>query len=137
MSGDDLDQILSEEDDILPSSGFASSVMDAVRCEASAPPPIPFPWTRALPGLVGAGVGCVGLRLPGEAGTRSGRYAGCSGSGERSFSDLTDDDQCPSGLDDAGVACEVGFRHVLNTARFRKELTNGCGGVQGGSRNSR
>jgi hypothetical protein len=29
--------------------------MDAVRREAAAPPPIPFPWKRALPGLVVGG----------------------------------------------------------------------------------
>jgi hypothetical protein len=50
MRDDDLDRILSEE--ILPSSGFVSSVMEAVRREAMTPPPIPFPWKRALPGLV-------------------------------------------------------------------------------------
>jgi hypothetical protein len=49
---DDMNRILSREDEILPSSGFAASVMDAVRREAAAPPPIPFPWKRALPGLV-------------------------------------------------------------------------------------
>jgi len=49
---DEIDRILSREDEILPSSGFALSVMDAVRREAAAPPPIPFPWKRALPGLV-------------------------------------------------------------------------------------
>jgi hypothetical protein len=49
---DDLDCILSDEQEILPSSGFAASVMESVRQEASAPPPIPFPWKRALPGLV-------------------------------------------------------------------------------------
>ena len=48
----EIDRILSREDEILPSSGFAVSVMDAVRREAAAPPPIPFPWKRALPGLV-------------------------------------------------------------------------------------
>jgi hypothetical protein len=57
MSDDDLDRLLSEKDDIVPSSGFASSVMDAVRREATAPPPIPFPWKRALPGVVGAAAG--------------------------------------------------------------------------------
>lgn len=51
---DDLNRILSETE-ILPSSGFAASVMDAVRREAAAPPPIPFPWKRALPGLIVAG----------------------------------------------------------------------------------
>jgi len=52
---EEIDRILSREDEILPSSGFAVSVMDAVRREAAAPPPIPFPWKRALPGLVVAG----------------------------------------------------------------------------------
>jgi hypothetical protein len=53
---EEIDRILSREDEILPSSGFAVSVMDAVRREAAAPPPIPFPWKRALPGLVVAGL---------------------------------------------------------------------------------
>ena len=52
MMNDDIDRVLFREDDILPSSGFTVSVMDAVRREAAAPPPIPFPWRRALPGLV-------------------------------------------------------------------------------------
>ena len=56
MKHDEIDHILSSEDEILPSSGFAVSVMDAVRREAAAPPPIPFPWMRALPGLVVAGL---------------------------------------------------------------------------------
>jgi len=56
---DEMNRILSREDEILPSSGFAVSVMDAVRREAAAPPPIPFPWKRALPGLVAAGVALV------------------------------------------------------------------------------
>jgi len=51
---DEINSILSREDEILPSSGFAVSVMNAVRREAAAPPPIPFPWKRALPGLVAA-----------------------------------------------------------------------------------
>ncbi len=49
---DEIDRILSRGDEILPSSGFAALVMDAVRREAAAPAPIPFPWKRALPGLV-------------------------------------------------------------------------------------
>ena len=49
---DDLDRILSRDAEIVPSSGFASSVMDAVRQEASTPPEIPFPWKRALPGMI-------------------------------------------------------------------------------------
>jgi hypothetical protein len=75
MKHDEIDRILSREDEILPSSGFAVSVMDAVRREASAPPPIPFPWKRAMPGLVAAGVvlvlvlvgGSVAVGQPGTA----------------------------------------------------------------------
>ena len=51
MTDDDLDRIFSREEDIVPSSGFAGGVMDAVRNQASTPPPIPFPWRRAIPGL--------------------------------------------------------------------------------------
>jgi hypothetical protein len=55
MGNDEIDRMLSREDEILPSSGFAVSVIDAVRRDAAAPPPIPFPWKRALPGLVAGG----------------------------------------------------------------------------------
>jgi hypothetical protein len=51
MNQDQLDRTLSGEAEIVPTSGFVSGVMAAVRREASAPPPIPFPWKRALPGL--------------------------------------------------------------------------------------
>lgn len=59
MNHDELDRILSKRDDIQPSSGFAGSVMDAVREQAAAPPPIPFPWKRALPVLVFAALALV------------------------------------------------------------------------------
>jgi hypothetical protein len=52
MSHDRLDRILMHEDELLPSSGFLTGVMDRVREEAAAPPPIPVPWRRALPGAV-------------------------------------------------------------------------------------
>lgn len=52
MRDHELDRILSENDEIVPSSGFVRNVMEGVRMEASAPPPIPFPWLRALPGMV-------------------------------------------------------------------------------------
>ena len=55
----EINSILSREDEILPSSGFTVSVMDAVRRGAASPPPIPFPWKRALPGLVVAGLALV------------------------------------------------------------------------------
>jgi hypothetical protein len=56
MNFDEIDRGLSNEEVISPSSGFAESVMGAVQAEAAIPPPIPFPWKRALPGIVtGAG----------------------------------------------------------------------------------
>jgi hypothetical protein len=47
-----LDAILADEGEIVPSSGFLTRVMDRVEEEATAPPPIPFPWRRFLPGFV-------------------------------------------------------------------------------------
>jgi hypothetical protein len=46
-----LDRILAQEDALVPSSGFAASVMDAIQEQAAAPAPIPFPWKLALPGI--------------------------------------------------------------------------------------
>ena len=40
-----------DNDSILPSSGFTASVMSIVHGEASNSPPIGFPWKRALPGF--------------------------------------------------------------------------------------
>lgn len=52
MKPDDLDRLLADHEEIVPSSGFSASVMDLVMREASTPPAIPFPWKRALPGLL-------------------------------------------------------------------------------------
>lgn len=52
-----IDEILATEQELVPSSGFLSSVMERVREEAAAPPPIAFPWKRFVPGmLITAGV---------------------------------------------------------------------------------
>jgi hypothetical protein len=48
----EIDRILATEETLLPSSGFLASVMERVREEAATPAPIPFPWKRALPGMV-------------------------------------------------------------------------------------
>jgi len=48
----DIDRILSGDPVIEPSAGFASRVMGQVRQEATAPPPIEFPWRRFLPGAI-------------------------------------------------------------------------------------
>jgi hypothetical protein len=46
-----IDSILATEDELIPTSGFLASVMERVHEEATAPPPIPFPWKRAIPGI--------------------------------------------------------------------------------------
>lgn len=46
-----LDSAL-RDDSILPSSGFAASVMDAMTRESAAAAGLRFPWMRALPGLI-------------------------------------------------------------------------------------
>jgi hypothetical protein len=56
MTPDNLDRILSSEDRLEPSSGFATKVMDAVRRQAAEPPPLPFPWFRFAVGLAACGV---------------------------------------------------------------------------------
>jgi hypothetical protein len=57
MNDDELKQIFNPGgDEILPSAGFADSVMAAVRDEAAAPAPIAFPWKRAIPLIVVAGI---------------------------------------------------------------------------------
>ncbi|WP_263355983.1 hypothetical protein [Acidicapsa ligni] len=51
---DELDQILLAQDTLLPSSGFAASVMEIIQQEAeqaTAPTSIPFPWKLAIPGI--------------------------------------------------------------------------------------
>ncbi len=65
MRDDDLDRILSKEQEIIPSSGFVSSVMEAIQREAGAPPVIPFPWKRALPGLAAAGLAMAAIFVAG------------------------------------------------------------------------
>jgi hypothetical protein len=51
MHDDELDRILRADQPIAPSPMFASKVMHAVYREAATPPPIGFPWKRALPGI--------------------------------------------------------------------------------------
>jgi hypothetical protein len=51
MEVNSIDRILASEEPLIPSSGFLESVMERVREEAAVPPPIPFPWKRAIPGV--------------------------------------------------------------------------------------
>jgi len=64
-----IDEILAADEEIVPSSGFLSGVMERVEEEARMPARIPFPWRRALPGMavVGGFWGWMGVEL-GRAG---------------------------------------------------------------------
>jgi hypothetical protein len=44
----EMNHILATEEELMPSSGFAASVMDRVRQEAALPAPMPFPWIKAI-----------------------------------------------------------------------------------------
>lgn len=50
----ELDRILGNEEELEPSSGLTRRVMQAVERDRQTPPPIPFPWMRLLPALLGA-----------------------------------------------------------------------------------
>jgi len=52
MKRDDINRILSAEDEITPSPAFLASVMDAVAREAATLPPLAFPWARMLPAIL-------------------------------------------------------------------------------------
>ena len=62
MTDEQMDRALSREPEIVPSSGFVNAVVARVAAESSAPAPIPFPWTRALPGLAACAVFVGSLR---------------------------------------------------------------------------
>ena len=49
---DDLDRALTEDDALVPSSGFAARVMEAVQDDAAEPPPLAFPWRPFAIGVV-------------------------------------------------------------------------------------
>ncbi len=52
INPDPIDQFLATEQELIPSSGFLASVMESVQEEARKPASIPFPWKRAVPGIV-------------------------------------------------------------------------------------
>ena len=52
MTPEEIDRTLAgDAARVRASPRFAAAVMTAVRREAQAPPPLPFPWTRAAPGI--------------------------------------------------------------------------------------
>ena len=48
----EIGHILATEEKLIPSLGFMASVMERVGQEAALPPPIPFPWTWAVLGIL-------------------------------------------------------------------------------------
>jgi len=68
MNQEELERALANESDIVPSSGFVASVMDAVVAEATAPP-LPFPWKRAWPFAAGFVVLLLSLAFGSHAAT--------------------------------------------------------------------
>jgi hypothetical protein len=52
VSDEDIDRALAADEAVVPTSGLATTVMARIRQQAAAPPPIPFPWLHALPGIV-------------------------------------------------------------------------------------
>jgi len=75
MTDERIGEILGAEEELVPSSGFLASVMERVREEAAAPPPIPFPWKRAVPGFVVAAAvfGWAGVEFARRIGPAMGR----------------------------------------------------------------
>jgi hypothetical protein len=78
----EIGHILAGEEELMPSSGFAASVMEQVRQEAALPAPLPFPWKRAIPllvlvsgGIVWSTVEVVRIGLPGLGLTALGQSA--------------------------------------------------------------
>lgn len=52
MEPGEMDKILGNEEELVPTSGFLMAVMERVREEATAPAPLAFPWKIAVPGMI-------------------------------------------------------------------------------------
>lgn len=55
MTPEELDSILSSEETLEPSRGFAGNVMGSVRRQAEDLPPLRFPWWRFAAGVAASG----------------------------------------------------------------------------------
>jgi hypothetical protein len=58
VTSDDIERILADEEEIAPTPGLLASVMAAVHRESAVPPPLGFPWIRALPGILATLAAC-------------------------------------------------------------------------------
>jgi len=64
----EIGRILSSEPEIEPSPEFQRRVLETLRREAAAPAPIPFPWVRLIPALVGLAAVVGGLAVQASSG---------------------------------------------------------------------
>lgn len=56
MTPDELDRVLSSEDELEPSSDLVTNVMAAARSPDAEPPALRFPWLRFAAGVAASGV---------------------------------------------------------------------------------
>jgi len=52
VTPEDIDRMLADDEEVVPSTGYEALVMEAVLRELTTPPPLAFPWLRALPGFM-------------------------------------------------------------------------------------
>jgi hypothetical protein len=76
MERDPLDALLAAGEPGAPGPGFTARVLVAVRREAAALPPIPFPWRRLAAGVGLAGAAAAGMLLAVPAGAIGGPASG-------------------------------------------------------------
>jgi hypothetical protein len=54
-------QLAAVSEELAPSSGFVTSVMESIHAQAAEPAPIAFPWRRVLPGAIAILCGLLAL----------------------------------------------------------------------------
>jgi hypothetical protein len=114
---DELDRMLlthmnAPSEQLTPSSGFTQSVMDAVRDEATAPPPIPFPWKRLLPAAIALLCAIIGLGI--FAGRQTPALPHALSSGSLDFAIST-----PTATNLMWIALAIGLSLITATISFK------------------
>jgi hypothetical protein len=114
---DEIDRMLrthmsASTEQLIPSSGFTQSVMDAIREEATAPPPIPFPWRRLLPSAIALLCATIGLSV--FAGRHAPALPRALSSVSYNFSIST-----PAAMNLLWIALAIGLSLVTATVSFK------------------
>jgi hypothetical protein len=112
---DELDRMLrthmnAPTEQLTPSSGFTQSVMDAIRDEATAPPPIPFPWKRLLPAAIALLCTIIGLIV------FAGRHAPALPGALRSFNVTID---AAAAMNLLWIALAIGLSLITATISYK------------------